>query len=370
MAQDQLPVSADVGAERRCPNCGTRVARDANTCFMCGHDLRIQPKRQRRVSWVDALLVVAVLGVLLVWWRLGVQPQNEAEEPVAVDMILPTNVPVLEPTATPTLEPTATPAPTPISVAPSFTTHTVESGETLLGIAGVYGVTVEDIQQANNLTDELIRPGDELVIPVQGEAAALTTNQGPTTNFSYTVATGDTVISIATRFGSTVQDILNANGLSADDVIRPGDELIVPVRDVPDEVTSAAPPVAPEAQTSPATGPDSAIYIEPRLVGPPNRTTLSRNEAALLRWVSVDVLAPNEWYVLMVYPTDGAAQVVPSIWTKATSHRLGAEYAPPEGESATYSWQVSVVRVIDDGSGTRQLEAASPPSALRSFTWE
>ncbi len=350
------------------------MARDANTCFMCGHDLRIKPTRRRRVSWLDALLVLAVLGVLLVWWRMGMQPAAPADEAAAVEMILPTNVPVLQATETPTPAPTPTPEPTPVAAESTFTTHTVAQGETLLGIAGIYGVTVEEIQQANNMSNVLIRPDEELTIPVRAEAGGSGTGPtGPTTRFTYTVDSGDTIISIATLFGSTVQEILQANGLNADDVIRPGDELIVPVRAVPEEVTEAtaeqddAPAIVQEA--APASS-DEGVYIEPRLVGPPNRATFALDEPVLLRWVSVDVLAPNEWYVLMVYPTDGAAQVLPSVWTKATSHRLETELAPPAGQSATYSWQVSVARVLPGSDGSQALEAASPPSALRSFTWE
>ena len=48
---------------------------------------------------------------------------------------------------------------------------------------------------------------------------------------------------------------------------------------------------------------------------------------------------------LVAYPTEGVAEVLPTVWTKATSYRLGTEFAPPEGSSAGYSWQVSVVRV-------------------------
>src|SRR6266498_3489661 len=97
MAQEQL---SRLSAERRCPNCGTRVARDAESCFMCGHDLRIQPRRRQRISWVDALLVLAVLAVLIIWWRLGTRSPLETSEAADNQTILPTNIPVL--TAAPT----------------------------------------------------------------------------------------------------------------------------------------------------------------------------------------------------------------------------------------------------------------------------
>ena len=372
MAYDNRTPGTETHAERRCPNCGARVAREATTCFMCGQDLRVRTKRRRRVSWVDALLVLAVVGVLAFWWRMSARPPAEADTGQTAELILPTQVPLLEPTDTPTPEPSPTPTPTPIPAKKTFVTHVVKPGETLLGIAGAYDVTVDQIQQANNLGDALIRVGDELTIPVLQEGGTAAQPAGDLTNFNYTVESGDTIVSIAARFGSTIQDILEANQLTADDVIRPGDELIVPVRQVPDEVVQAAedapPSVAEAGDATPE--PESAIYIEPRLVGPPNRATISREEPVLLRWVSVDVLEPNEWYVLMIYPVEGAALTLPSIWTKATSHRLEQALAPDEGESATYSWQVSVVRVTAGPNDERILEPVSPPSALRRFTWE
>jgi hypothetical protein len=90
----------------------------------------------------------------------------------------------------------------------------------------------------------------------------------------------------------------------------------------------------------------------------------------LLRWVSVDVLAPNEWYVLLLYPASENARRLPSIWLKATSYRLEADLAPAEGQSADYAWQVSVVRVKIGERGQTILEAASPTSPLRRFTWQ
>ncbi len=179
-------------------------------------------------------------------------------------------------------------------------------------------------------------------------------------------------MSIASRFGSTVAEIQRANSLTDNSVIRPGQVLAVPVQQVPSEVLASsaeATPTPASGESRPFVTPSETIYIEPRLIGPPDNAVLSREEAALLRWISVDVLDPNEWYVLLVYPVSGSAQTLPSIWTKATSYRLDAELAPAEGEAAEYAWQVSVVRVKPGVNSQFALEAASPPSELRSFTW-
>jgi len=369
MAREQISPAI---VERRCPNCGTRVARDAESCFMCGHDLRISARRSRGISLIDALLVLAVVALLVVWWQMGSRPATEAAD-TGGQVILPGDVPLLALTGAPTATPEPSPTPTAAPSATSYVRHQVITGETLLSIASQYGVTVDEIQSANNITDELIRAGDVLIIPVTGPAAETSLNRAPASRFQYTVQAGDTVVSIAVNFGSTVEDILAVNNLAANDIIRPGDVLSVPLRQTPTEVIESAAPVVanPDAAAEPASlGNGEPIYVEPRLIGPSDGVVVLREEAVLFRWISVDVLAPNEWYVLLVYPDGQAAQNLPSIWTKATSYRLGPEFAPASGQTAAYAWQISVARVKTDANGQMILEAASPPSEVRRFTWQ
>ena len=73
MAQERAPSSV---AERRCPNCGTRVARNAESCFMCGYDLRKQPQRGRRISWVDVVLVVLTIALVIALQAPGLANAN------------------------------------------------------------------------------------------------------------------------------------------------------------------------------------------------------------------------------------------------------------------------------------------------------
>lgn len=359
MARQQV---SPVIAERRCPNCGTRVARDAESCFMCGHDLRIQKTRRQRVSWIDALLVLAVLVVLAVWWRIASQPRPEEAGGENVAVILPTNIPLLTATVPVTVAlGLETPTPLPTAASNGIIRHRVQAGETLVSIATLYGVTVAELQAANNLTDALIRTGDELIVPVAIPSGAEASGSTVESRFEYIVQPGDTIISIANRFGSTVEEIVVVNSLTANDFIRPGDVLMIPVREVPAEVLASTIDTASESL--------GTIYVEPRPIGPANEQAFDASEAVLLRWVSVDILAPNEWYVLLIYPISGPAQTFPSIWTKTTSYNLDTTFAPTTGETATYAWQVSVVRVRSGANNQYALEAASPPSELRSFTW-
>lgn len=364
MAQERI---APTVAERRCPNCGTRVTRTAESCFMCGYDLRSQTQRGRRFSWIDVILVAAVLGVLVFWWRVGTESVREADQTDVVQAILPTSIPLMQATVTPT--PTVTPPPTataiPITQETVLLRHIVGAGETLLSLAIQYDVSVEEIQRANNLSSELIRVGDELTIPVLRDSAVAQL-RAVTTEFEYIVTSGDTLSTIATKFGSTVESLLTANKLAAGQFIRPGDVLVVPVPGAPPEALQAV-MENPPAQSGQASQP--AIYAQIRLTAPQEGAVISRTDPVIFEWTGVDRLAENEWYVLQILPRNLAARTLPTTWTKQPTHRLEPSVAPAEGVAADYAWLVSVVRVRRDADGRALLEAASPISSVRTFSW-
>ncbi len=77
------------------------------------------------------------------------------------------------PTPTATAVPTATPAVSPTSIATVTPTaaserviYIVQPGDTLSSIAEKFGTTLEAIIEANNIADpDLVRAGEELIIP-------------------------------------------------------------------------------------------------------------------------------------------------------------------------------------------------------------
>lgn len=100
--------------------------------------------------------------------------------------------------------------------------HTVRRGETLSTIAARYGVTVAAIMGANpRITDpDRIRAGQSIVIP---ERAAGATTEQPTT---YTVRPGDTLSEIAARHGLDLARLRRANlQLPNPDRIYPGQRI-------------------------------------------------------------------------------------------------------------------------------------------------
>lgn len=98
----------------------------------------------------------------------------------------------------------------------SGTIYKVRAGDSLWSIAREHGITVEELRSWNNLRGSRIVPGQELKIGAQRV-------------IRYTIQPGDTVWAIAQRHGISADRLLQWNKLSAGAVIRPGEELEVPI---------------------------------------------------------------------------------------------------------------------------------------------
>lgn len=101
--------------------------------------------------------------------------------------------------------------------------HVVRAGETISGIAARYGITQRQLIDANGLTGGVIYAGQRLsLVPL---AAAPAPGAGATT---HKVAAGQTLSSIAQRYGTTVRAIQQANGISDPDRVVVGKVLTIP----------------------------------------------------------------------------------------------------------------------------------------------
>lgn len=100
--------------------------------------------------------------------------------------------------------------------------HRVRSGETLSTIASRYGVSIAQLKMTNRIRTNLIRPGQRLRIPFGGDDAVSDTK-------IYTVKAGDTLSTIASRYGVSVVRLKRANRLSGDS-LRIGDRLEIPTQ--------------------------------------------------------------------------------------------------------------------------------------------
>ncbi|MBA2176679.1 LysM peptidoglycan-binding domain-containing protein [Halobacillus locisalis] len=102
---------------------------------------------------------------------------------------------------------------------------TVNKGDTLWSIAQNNGVSVNDIKQENNLTSNLIYPGQALQINENSNATVETASTNAQAD-TYTVRSGDTLYSISQNYGVSVSSLKASNGLNSN-LIYPGQQLAV-----------------------------------------------------------------------------------------------------------------------------------------------
>lgn len=116
---------------------------------------------------------------------------------------------------------TPTPAPTPAPApAPASRTYTVQSGDTLSGIAAKLGISMSQISGYRSGNPNLIYPGE--VLTVNGTAGNTTASKR-----IYTVKSGDTLsgIALANGYGNDYMSLARKNNISNPNLIYPGQVL-------------------------------------------------------------------------------------------------------------------------------------------------
>ena len=102
--------------------------------------------------------------------------------------------------------------------------HVVKAGETLASIAAKYGVSVQQLASANGITNpSLIYVGARLALSGKGFVAA-----GEPGGSTHVVAAGETLGSIAAKYGVSVSQLAKANGIKNTNLIHIGQKLDIP----------------------------------------------------------------------------------------------------------------------------------------------
>lgn len=105
-------------------------------------------------------------------------------------------------------------------------TYTVKSGDSLWKIANQYGVTVDELKRVNNLTSNTLQIGDVLIIPTSTETPDLDITP-PSDELEYIVQSGDSLYSIAKRYGITARELQTYNNLPSS-LLSIGKVLLIP----------------------------------------------------------------------------------------------------------------------------------------------
>lgn len=103
------------------------------------------------------------------------------------------------------------------SIAGDYIIYTVKKGDNLYSIASNYNISLEDLINFNEKGSTILHIGDELLIPKKQQ----------TENIVYIVKPGDTLYNIAKRYNLSVDTLKELNNLD-NNMLKIGSELIIP----------------------------------------------------------------------------------------------------------------------------------------------
>jgi LysM repeat protein len=364
------------GRTVRCAHCGGRASVELVVCPHCGRNLR--PAGPRWALLLAALLLVVLAGL----WALGRLPIEQVQQEIAFTrarlaglvQIHTANFPVVElptpesvaglvspapqsPTPSPTRPPTGTPSPTRSPMTVTVSTPAATPTRAATGTPATATLTATALSATATLT----RPAAASPTGTATSAVAGT---------KYRLQAGDSLASIGERFDIPWETIAAANGLTAESLLLPGQELIIPA---PGATVSpvATPRPRPTATPAPPTATATPALPAPVLLNPGDGSPFSgEKETIVLEWQAVGGLpAGAEYQITIHYQTNGATQS--HIWrTPLTSTRVPLWlWNKADQPGRRYTWFVTVVQVTTDGKGGERIVPLSPPSQLRTFSW-
>ncbi len=223
------------------------------------------------------LLVLAGVALIVIWLTGPSKPLSAVfatKTPTPTLTFTPTDTSV--PTATATITPTSTQTATSTPSGPYL--YTVQQGDSLqiisdkhnLGSDGVRLILMlnpYDTTSGNgiDLTTQVIYPGEQIWLPNPDLKYPTDTpvpaNLPAGTKINYLVSSGDTLAVIASKFNSTVDDIVKLNNLADANAITVGQTLVIPVNLV--TATATRPPTSTPRTPQPGLTPTAASTSTP-----------------------------------------------------------------------------------------------------------
>jgi len=281
---------------------------------------------------------------------------------------LPTEISL--PSATATITPTPRPSETPRP--PQM--HTVNSGETLIGLALRYRVSVESIAAANGIpADAQVRVQQTLLIPwptatpplvpVAVTVRGITIIADPTDCERYEVRAGDSLIGIAAQQDVDFELLMRVNRMSEESLLQPGDTLCIPEIIIGGALPPTPGPSPTISPTSPPPGPQLLYPVANAQIQPPDNIVT-------LQWAAVKDLTESEWYMVEVSDIDDLDSLPRRGFTRDTSFQLPHSWRPQVPETHLMRWRVSIVQVTGQRSdGAKTYTYGGQQSNDAYFSW-
>lgn len=237
-------------------------------------------------------------------------------------------------------------------VAPAHADHTVESGDTLSGIAAQYdGVSVSSLMQSNGLSSHLIYPGQNLSFDgssSSSNSSSSANTASSTSGSTYTVASGDTLGRIAAQNGTSVSALMSANNLSSH-MIYPGDQLTIPGGSSSASSSSSANTSSGSNSASTSGGSSSSSSSNTA-----NESSSASSSSSSANTVSTASSGSTT-------SSSGSSWAISTANSSGASYRLGANGAGNQWDCSSFSQQA----LSQDGKSIPRTSAAQYSSAQK-----
>ena len=245
-------------------------------------------------------------------------------------------------------------------------TYTIKSGDTLWDIAVNNGTTVDALMKDNNLSSHLIYPGDKLNYSSSSvEYLAQAKNDG-----YYTIALGDTLGTVADKFGTSVDNLVEINNLSNPHLVYVGQVIKVDGNAAPKAtpaVAQAAPVQAAPVQAAPVARVQAAPVAQTRVAAPAAQTKAVAPAAqtkAAAPAAQTKVAAPAA-QTKAATPAAQTKAVAPAAQTKAAAPATQTKAAAPATQTkaaATTAPATQTKAVTTTAPKTETKAAAQTPA--------
>ena len=245
-------------------------------------------------------------------------------------------------------------------------TYTIKSGDTLWDIAVNNGTTVDALMQDNNLSSHLIYPGDKLNYSSSSSSSVEKLAQVKNDGY-YTIALGDTLGTVADKFGTSVDNLVEINNLSNPHLVYVGQVIKVDGNAAPKAtpvVAQAAPVQAAPVQAAPVARVQAAPVAQTRVAAPAAQTKV----AAPVAQTRVAAPAAQTKVAAPAAQTKAAAPAAqtkaaaPAAQTKAAAPAAQTNAAAPVAQTKAVAPAVQTKAVATTAPKTETKAAAQTPA--------
>jgi LysM repeat protein len=359
-----------------------RVAPAVTTAVQPAPEVVESVMKERQTPLVLGLTAVFFVIILLVGGLILEYQSGEISMVIAPSITpisptvtyTPTWTPLPTETSPPTQTPTIIPTPAPTDTPRPPRSHTVNSGETLIGISLLYRISQESIAAANSFaSDTQVQLDQELLIPwptptpplqiVAAEINGETVLVDPTGCDLYQVQEGDSIVGIASRFGVPFDLLAQVNRIDDPSLLQPGDPICIPQIVYGQSLPPTPGPSPTPTETAPPPG--------PQLLYPVAGTVVDSSDLGItLQWTAVKPLSESEQYMVELTNINDLDGLPQRGFTRDTAFQLPSQWRPTTPDLFEMRWRVSIVQVTGTRSdGLPIYTFGGSSSADATFTW-